>query len=173
MNNTEKVLKEFKQKRIAKLEAMDIVDVAKTALAAPNENILQIDEAEYTELVTSAARKEHPNLRPDAAFSKLFGESSERGKLLRAACNVVKAAGPMFDVAIVEGDAQRTAANNTEQSEAYEQLSTLAEKLHAAATGRLSKEQAFARALADPKNKALAAKALQRPAATTSYPFPR
>jgi hypothetical protein len=151
MDTTDEVIQKFKRERIQKLEAMPIIDVCKAAIADPD--VLLIGEHELCGLITKAAQKEHPGLRADIAFAKVFSEPTERGRLLRAACNMVKAAGPMFDAAIIDPDEKRTAVNNTEQSEAYEQLSSLAEKLHAAATGKLSKEQAFARVLADPSNR--------------------
>jgi hypothetical protein len=107
--------------------------------------------------------------REDVAFAKLYGAEES----VRRAINVAKAAGPMFDVTIVHpGDETRRTVNDTEQSEAYQTLQALADKLHAAATGRMTKEQAFARAFESHPD--LARKAHVRPTAPANgaYPFP-
>jgi hypothetical protein len=124
-------------------------------------------ETELVTALTKYASEQHPSLRPDTAFAALY-ESQES---VRRACNIAKAAGPMFDVAIVQpGD-----VTNTESSEAYRQLEALAAKLHAAATGKMSKEQAFAAVFTDPVNRELAQKAHRTPTAPAggAYPFPR
>jgi hypothetical protein len=169
------IVAKFKRERIAKLEAMDIAEVAKMALARPGEDVLMIDEAAFTKLVEGAACKEHPQLPRDRAFSKVFGEDSERGTLIRKAWSAIKAAVPLFEVTILESpEDQHRAVNDTESSEALLQLQALAEKLRAEATGgKLSKEQAFSRVFSDPANRELAAKAHKRPEPTTQYPFPR
>jgi hypothetical protein len=106
----------------------------------------------------------------DKAFARLY----ESDAMVRKACQVAKAAEAAFDVTIVEpGDATYRTVNDTEQSEAYQTLQSLADKLHAAATGRLSREQAFARAFES--NPELARKAHQTPVAPPggAYPMPR
>jgi hypothetical protein len=121
------------------------------------------DEPALVAALTKAASDQYPSLRPDTAFGKLY----ETEESVRRACNIAKAAGPMFDVAIVSpGD-----VNDTESSEAYQQLEALASKLHSAATGKMSKEQAFARAFESRPD--LAVKAHRRPQATTFFPHPR
>jgi hypothetical protein len=129
-----------------------------------------LDELSFTQLATEHAQRVYPNDRPDVAFSKLFeGEES-----VRRARNISKIASAAFDVTIVTpGDATYQTVNDTEQSEAYQQLEALASKLHAAATGKLTKEQAFARAFE--ANPALAAKAHRRPTPPPggAYPVPR
>jgi hypothetical protein len=169
--STEEAIAKFKRERIEKLASMDITDVCKTALADPDENVLMIDEGEFTALVTKAAQKQFPNLRSDAAFAKLFSEQSERGTLLRKACAVVKGTATLAPSVSGGLGEERAAINSTEQSEAYNQLMALADKQRAARN--ITPAMAFAEALADPANRELAAKALARPVATTSYPFPR
>jgi hypothetical protein len=127
------------------------------------------DETELVLVLTKAAAEQHPELRPDAAFAKLYSDPS-----VWRACNLAKAAGPMFDVTIVHpGDETHRTVNDTESSEAYQTLQALADKLHAAATGKMTKEQAFARAFES--NPELARKAHQRPVAPPGgvYPMPR
>ena len=168
--SVEKVVAKFKRERIAKLETMDIVEVAKMALAAPGDNVLMVDESEYAALVTRAAQKLYPNMRPDAAFAKLFTAPTEDGKLLRKAHQVIKSMPiqvslmPMTSGGLEE---QRAAINDTERSQAYEQLMQIGRDKWPS----LSEAQRFARAVTE--NPALAAKAHKRPVATTSYPFPR
>jgi len=102
----------------------------------------------------------------DKAFARLY----ESDAMVRKACQVAKAAEAAFDVTIVEpGDATYRTVNATEQSEAYQTLQSLADKLHAAATG-MSKAQAFAAVFTDPKNAKLAATAHRRPTGHPSYP---
>jgi hypothetical protein len=69
-------------------------------------------------------------------------------------------------------NAMHEAVNDTERSEAYQQLVDMAEKLRESAPF-LSADQAFARVFENPKHAAIAAKAHRRPSATTSYEFPR
>jgi hypothetical protein len=128
------------------------------------------DEHGLVAALTKYASEQHPSLRPDTAFCKLY----EAEESVRRACGLAKSAGPMFDMTIVSpGDETRRTVNDTEQSEAYQTLQALADKLHAAATGRITKEQAFAAAFTDPANRELAQKAHRRPSATTNFPFPR
>jgi hypothetical protein len=129
-----------------------------------------LDEHSFVKLATEHAQRVYPNDRPDSAFSKLY-QSEES---VRRACVIAKAAGPMFDVTIINpGDATFQTVNDTEQSEAYATLEALASKLHAAATRKMTKEQAFARAFES--NPELAAKAHRRPVAPANgaYPMPR
>jgi hypothetical protein len=69
-------------------------------------------------------------------------------------------------------NAMHQAVSDTEQSEAYQQLVDMAEKLRAESPF-LSADQAFARVFENPKHAAIAAKAHRRPSPTTSYEFPR
>ena len=79
--STEKVIAEFKQKRLAELEEWGVVKLAKAAIADPG--ILKLDEHEFTALITRAAQKQHPGLSAAQAFSKVFCASDETGTLLR------------------------------------------------------------------------------------------
>jgi len=151
-----------------------IVAVAKTVV--DEQRAYGIDETKFTQLATEHAQRLYPNDRPDTAFAKLFSGNGPDGVVLRKAHAIAKAAGPMFDVTIVHsGDETRRTVNDTEQSEAYQTLQSLADKLHAAATGKMTKEQAFAAAFTDPANRELAQKAHRTPTAPANgaYPFPR
>ena len=126
-----------------------------------------LDESTFTRLATEHAQRVYPNDRPDSAFSKLY-ESEES---VRRACQVAK--GQTLEPVMVGGpDAMHEAVNDTERSEAYQQLVDMAEKLRADSPF-LSADQAFARVFENPKHAAIAAKAHRRPSATTSYEFPR
>jgi hypothetical protein len=126
-----------------------------------------LDEHQFTQLATEHAQRVYLNDRPDVAFSKLY-QSEES---VRRACQVAKA--QTLEPVMVGGpDATHEAINNTEQSEAYQQLVDMAEKLRAESPF-LSTDQAFARVFENPKHAAIAAKAHRRPSATTSYEFPR
>jgi K+-sensing histidine kinase KdpD len=95
----------------------------------------------------------------------------ESEESVRRACQIAKA--QTLDVMVVGGlDVTHEAINNTEQSEAYQQLVDMAEKLRAESPF-LSTDQAFARVFENPKHAAIASKAHRRPAPTTSYEFPR
>jgi hypothetical protein len=127
------------------------------------------DEASLVAALSTRAAEQF-NLPGDRAFAKLY----EAEESVRRACNIAKAAGPMFDVTIVHpGDETHRTVNDTESSEAYQTLQSLADKLHAAAVGRMTKEQAFARAFESRPD--LAAKAHRRPTPPPNgaYPYPR
>jgi hypothetical protein len=126
-----------------------------------------LDEHQFTQLATEHAQRVYLNDRPDVAFSKLY-QSEES---VRRACQVAKA--QTLEPVMVGGVAATHAGiNNTEQSEAYQQLVDMAEKLRAESPF-LSADQAFARVFENPKHAAIAAKAHRRPSATTRYEFPR
>jgi hypothetical protein len=156
---------------IAKLGELGPVGIAKAVIAGHDQgNDLDIDENEFTALVTTAAQKQFPGLSASQAFSKAFCASDETGVLLRKAHRTIKEMATLAPSLSGGLDGQRTAINDTEASEAYKQLEALAEKQRETAP-YLSSAQAFARAFA--ANPELAKRAHQRPAATTSYPFPR
>jgi hypothetical protein len=126
-----------------------------------------LDEHQFAQLATEHAQRVYLNDRPDVAFSKLY-QSEES---VRRAYQVAKA--QTLEPVMVGGpDATHEAINNTEQSEAYQQLVDMAGKLRAESPF-LSADQAFARVFENPKHAAIAAKAHRRPSATTSYEFPR
>jgi hypothetical protein len=168
--STEKIVKEFKRKRLAELEAMPITKVAATALAAPNENILAIDESEFTALVTKAAQKAHPSLSAASAFSKLFTEQSDRGALIRKAHKVIKEMASL-EPTQVGGEDARDVHPGEAGNAAYEKLMELAEKQRATAP-YLSTAQAFARVVKHPTNRELASRALQPPPKDGFYGYP-
>jgi hypothetical protein len=132
-----------------------------------------ISEHEIVDLISTTAKASHPELTEAQAFSRMYTASTEEGATLRKAVNIAKLS--PFDVTpvMVGGpDAMHEAVNDTEQSEAYQKLQDLAAKLRAAHP-EMSAAKAFENVFTDKRNAALAAKAHRRPAATTSYPFPR
>jgi hypothetical protein len=123
-------------------------------------------EQELVAALTKRASELHPELTEAQAFAELYKTES-----VWRACQVAKS--QTLDVMMVGGvAATHEAINNTEQSEAYQQLVDMAEKLRAESPF-LSADQAFAKVFEDPKHAAIAAKAHRRPSATTSYEFPR
>ena len=128
-----------------------------------------LDESTCTRLATEYAQGVYPSDRPDVAFRKLYeGEES-----VRRFFAVVKAMPIVADVTpLVVGGVAATheAINDTERSEAYQQLVDKAEELRASSPF-LSTSQAFARA--SEQRPDLLARAHRRPASTTSYEWPR
>jgi hypothetical protein len=104
----------------------------------------------------------------DVAFSKLYASEES----VRRACAIAKAMPFVADLTplVVGGiDATHEAVDDTESSEAYAQLQQIGRDKWPTA----SEAQQFANAFTDPANAELARKAHRRPAATTSFPFPR
>jgi hypothetical protein len=160
------------QDNLAKIaKDIGIVGVAK-AIVSEQRNY-GISESEFVGLVTAHAAKQHPGLRPDSAFAKLY-ESEES---VRRACGVLKAMPFVADltpVMVGSPAAMHEAVSDTESSEAYAQLETMAARMRESSSGfSFSADQAFARVFTDPKNAVLAAKAHRRPSPTTSFQFPR
>jgi hypothetical protein len=103
----------------------------------------------------------------DVAFSKLYAAEES----IRRACTIAKAM-PFMPTMVGGPEGMFDANDNTEQSEAYQQLVSMAEKMRAASP-ELSAAQAFDRVFTDKRNASLAAKAHVRPSPTTSYAWPR
>jgi hypothetical protein len=167
---TEAVVKEFTAKRLAELDALGPVAVAKAVVKHGAD--LKVDEHQFVGLVTKSAQKQHPNLSAASAFSKMFAAPTEDGVLLRKAHKLVKEMATLTPMVSGGLDEQRDVISNTEQSEAYRQLQEFAEKQRATAPW-LSSAQAFERAFK--ANPELARKAHQRPTAPANgfYEFPR
>jgi hypothetical protein len=150
------ILKDFGPIKICK----HIVDAGKTGY----------DEHTLVSALTKHVASQHPELRPDVAFSKLY-ESEE---VVRRACAIAKAMPFVADLtpAVVGGvDAMHAAVSDTESSEAYAQLQELGRRKWPTASEAVQ----FANAITDPKNGELARKAHRRPTAPANgaYPFPR
>jgi hypothetical protein len=92
------------------------------------------------------------------------------GQALRSAVAIAKAM-PVTPTMVGGVAPTHEAIDNTEQSEAYAQLVSMAEKMRAASP-ELSAAQAFDRVFTDKRNASLAAKAHVRPSPTTFYPHP-
>jgi hypothetical protein len=147
-----------------------IISLAK--LIADDNDPHGLDETAFTKHVTEFATLRWPHLRADAAFARLFDDAGDVAKVLHRAWSVVKSM-PIqvtLDPRVTSGEGVfQDTLTNTESSEAYAQLKELGRQKWPTAT----EAQQFANAFSDPANAKLAAKAHQRPAATTSYPFPR
>jgi hypothetical protein len=102
------------------------------------------------------------------AFSKLYTEQSERGRTLQKSVAICKAMPFQVDVEpLVVGGADTR--DLSDQSTAIEQLKQLGARKWPSA----SEAAQFANAFTDPANAALANRAHKRPAATTSFEWPR
>jgi hypothetical protein len=81
MDNVEKL----KASRLAKLQEAGPIEIAKSVLRGDDPNNLDLTEDEFTSLVTTAARKQHPDLSAAQAFTQAFAARTEDGALLRKA----------------------------------------------------------------------------------------
>jgi hypothetical protein len=129
-----------------------------------------LDEEAFTKLATEEASRRWPDMRPDAAFAKLFSDLGPDGVVLRKAHNVVKNMPFRADVTplVVGGEDTR---DLSDESEAIAQLKELGARKWPSASAL----QQFERALTAPENRELAAKAHRRPTPPVggAYPFPR
>jgi hypothetical protein len=124
------------------------------------------DEHTLVSALTRYAAAQHPELRPDVAFSKLF-ESEE---FVRRAISVAKSMPFVADLTpmVVTGSDAR---DLSDESEAYAQLQELGRQKWPT----LSEAQQFVNALGDPVNRVWAEKVHRRPLppANGAYEFPR
>jgi hypothetical protein len=123
-----------------------------------------ITEAEFTSALTKHAAEQHPELRPNAAFTKIYEGSIE----IRRAYAVLKAAPFVANSTPLQVGGADT-RDLGDESEAIAQLKQIGRDRWPTA----SEAQQFANAMTDPKNAALAQKAHRRPSPTTSFEFPR
>jgi hypothetical protein len=124
-----------------------------------------VTEAELTKLIDDEAQKTRKaGERPNTAFARFYDAPENID--LRKALQIAKGAQVMDITPVQIGGADVS----VDSSRAYDQLVALAEEQLRLAPW-LSTSQAFARAF--DANPELAAMANQRPAPTTSYPFPR
>jgi hypothetical protein len=149
-----------------------LVEIAKTIIDA--QRSYGIGEAEFTKLMTEHAQRLYPDKTPDAAFVKLFSDNSADGVLLRKAHALTKGVADLTPSYVGGPAATHEAIDETEQSEAYAQLVSMAEKMRAASP-ELSAAQAFDRVFTDKRNASLAAKAHRTPTPPPggAYAWPR
>jgi hypothetical protein len=145
--------------------------IAKTCAAVIAKGSTSFSEFQIVEAASAVAHDRHPELSPAQAFSKVYTAATDEGRVLREAINVAKLS-PLTPTMVGGPDAMHEAVDNTESSEAYQQLEAMAAKMRSASP-ELSAAQAFERVFTDQRYAGLAAKALVRPSATTSYPVPR
>jgi len=159
---TEKLEAERTAKLDEVVKSYGIMPLAKQMIAEGSS--YGINEGEFTALAVAHAQRAYPDISPAAAFEKLFSDGSEDGIILREAHGIVKAA--TFTPIVVDGNAD----NPDDASEATQALSRLVEEQRARAPW-MSAEQLYEEVMR--KNPELTVKAFRRPAATTTYPFPR
>jgi hypothetical protein len=133
------------------------------------------------ELVVSVSKIAHerwPELSEAQAFTKIYSDPGEEGRVLRSAINVCKASlaetmlGPGLPVQVVGGpDAMLDAVGNdqSEVEQARAELMRIGRKQYP----RSSENEVFERAFSDPRNATLVARLYQRPTPTSIYPMPR
>jgi hypothetical protein len=142
--------------------------IAGTCAAIVSKGHTTITESELVEAASKVAAERYPGLTEAQAFDRIYSDRGQEGQALRKAVAIAKAM--PFQVSleplVVGGEDTR---DLSDESEAIKQL----QKLGADKWPTATEAQQFANAFSDPKNAALAAKAHRRPAATTSYPFPR
>jgi hypothetical protein len=133
-----------------------------------------ISESEFTSALTKLAAEQHPELRPDAAFAKIY----ETEETVRRACQVLKAAPFAANGAAPYLDLQPQVVGGEDARDVNDPSAALAAIKRLTEIGHLkwpniSDEQAFSLAFSDPANAKLALLAYQRPKPTTAYAFPR
>jgi hypothetical protein len=142
-----------------------VVQIAKNIV--DEQKSFRLTEEEFCNLIDTASRVTHPELGA-RAFEKVY----ERNPVLAKAIAVIKEMMPfqvdLQPLAVGGFDAQNEAIDNTEQSEAYQQLLRIGRDRWPSE----SEARQFSNAVSDPVNAKLAAKAIRRPRATTSYQFP-
>jgi hypothetical protein len=125
------------------------------------------DEHALVAALTKSASEMYPDLSEAQAFAKLYEDASVWQAIAIAKAMPFQVS---LEPLVVTGvAATHEAVDNTESSEAYQQLKELGAQKWPTA----SEAQQFANAFSDPKNAALAQKAHRRPAATTVFPMPQ
>jgi hypothetical protein len=136
-----------------------IVGVAKAIVS--EQRSYGISESEFVGLVTEHAAKQHPELRPDAAFAKLY-ESEE---IVRRACSVLKSAPLVADLTPLQVGGTDAQALDDPQA-ALAQLPELGQQRWPNERPDVQFSRAFE------LRPDLAVKAHRRPSPTTSFAFP-
>jgi hypothetical protein len=121
------------------------------------------DEGELVAALTKYASEQHPEKSPAQAFAELYKTES-----VWRACAIAHAAPLVADLAPLQVGGTAAQALD-DPAEAIEQLKELGRRKWPSA----SEAQAFANAMTDPKNSAIAQRAHRRPSPTTSFAFPR
>jgi hypothetical protein len=134
-----------------------------------------LTELQIVESVSKIAPERYPELSEPQAFSKIYSDGGEEGRVLRSAINVAKASlaetmlGPGLPVTVVGGSAAQDVNNATEAEQARAELMRIGRKQWP----RLTENEVFERAFTDPRNATLVARLYQRPLPTSIYPMPR
>jgi hypothetical protein len=142
---------------------LGIVQVAKGIVLHGRSDGTSITEQELTKAITDHAVRLHPNLRPDAAFAKVYADDTTEAEILRRACQIVKDAALSKSMLLTMPQTSSVGASGTADQTvnspkaAIEQLQALADEQRRRSPD-LTKEQAFSRVYQDPKNAGLAAR---------------
>jgi hypothetical protein len=120
-----------------------ITDVPRVCKGIADAGSTSISEAEMTTLITAYAKHLHPDMKPDAAFAKVFTANDETGIAFRQAVQIAKGLALVMPV-YVGGDA---ALAVDDPADALAQIEELVEQQRAAHP-ELSKAQVFAKVYA-------------------------
>jgi Arc/MetJ-type ribon-helix-helix transcriptional regulator len=158
------------------MKTQELRDIAKggihaIAKAMTDENRgYGITEHEFVDLI--GKHDPRPGESEAQTFTRHYTAQTADSLMLRKAHALTKGVANLTPTMVGGPDAMREAVDNTEQSEAYAKLESMAERMRATSPW-LSAAQAFSAVFQEPKNAKLAASAHRRPsAASTSYPFP-
>jgi hypothetical protein len=169
--------KESTMDTVEKLEAARAANLRKIGNAVTiaksiieKETNLGLSQDDFVTIISNYDRK------PGETEAQCFTRNYEANIELRKAMQVLKALPPLlsFEPLVADGVASfHEAVDNTTQSEAYEQLTRMAEQMRARVGGEMTPAAAFEKTLMDPANVALARAALNPPKPMTYLEFPR
>jgi hypothetical protein len=154
---------------------MDLMTIAKQhGVRAVCKHIVEhgisgVSEHEVTAMLTKAAQRSYPDVRPDQAFAKAYSAQTPDGELMRRAVETVKQQQFLSKVAtltprVTGGRAAMDIGNPRDVLDDIQKLVAEQRRQHP----ELSQAQAFARVYEDPANKDLASRerAQNRPTAS-------
>lgn len=125
-----------------------MLGVAKHIVENPGE--VQLTEHQYTQLATEAARKAHPDLSPDRAFSRYFGEN----EIVRRGHQIVKQL--LLIAPFQVGGGAAVGVDDPEDALAQLEALVAEQRARSPEMAKLSPAQAFAKVYTDPANAHLA-----------------
>jgi hypothetical protein len=131
--------------------------IGATCAAIVAKGATNISEHELVEAASAVAHDRHPELSPAQAFSKVYADQGDEGRLLREAISVAKQP-------VISGADLRDAAD---ADQAMDQLREIGRRMAPTATAEKQFSLAFS------ANPLLAARAHRRPSPTTFFQPPR
>jgi hypothetical protein len=155
------------------LSIMKSTGIAPACAAIVKNGATSLSQDELVAAVSKVAHERWPELTEAQAFSKIYSDSGEEGRVLRQAIDVAKAwPSPMSLTPTVVGGADALLEVSDDAPSAYEKLLEMAERQRRAGE---TASRAFERVYLDPANRHLAEaeRAQNRPRPTTNYPHPR